>query len=64
MSFLITLSNKYKMKHYIICKICGFSLENGVPGIYYCPQCEKEVRFYKLELFDGSKPGDLYDLDK
>ncbi len=52
------------MKYYIICKICGLSHENREPGTYYCPQCEEEVRFYKLELFDGSKPGDLYDLDE
>ncbi|MCJ7648188.1 MAG: hypothetical protein MUP85_06215 [Candidatus Lokiarchaeota archaeon] len=52
------------MKYYIICKICGLSHENGEPGIYFCPQCEEEVRFYKLELFDGSKPGDLYDSEK
>lgn len=44
------------MYYYIIYKIGGLSHENHEPGIYYCPQCEKEVRFYKLELFDGSKP--------
>lgn len=52
------------MKHYIICKICGLSQENGKPGIYYCPQCKDEVYFYKLELFDGSKPGVLYDSEE
>lgn len=49
------------MKHYIICKRCGFSYENKAPGKYYCPQCQKMVEFLKLELFDGSKPGKIYD---
>lgn len=49
------------MKYYIICKTCGFNYENKTPGNYYCPQCEKEVEFFKLELFDGSIPGKIYD---
>jgi rubrerythrin len=49
------------MKYYIICKNCGLSYENKEPGSYYCPQCQKVVEFFKLELFDGSKPGKIYD---
>jgi len=49
------------MKKYAICKECGYTMENTDPGYYHCPQCKKEVKFYKLELFDGSKPGELYD---
>ena len=52
------------MKYYIICKICGLSFENAEPGMRYCVQCGKIVRFYKLQLFDGAKPGELYDSDK
>lgn len=51
------------MKKYAICKKCGFTIENIDPGSYYCPQCKKEVQFYKLELFDGSKPGKIYEKD-
>jgi rubrerythrin len=51
------------MKKYAICKICGYSMENIESGNYYCPQCKKEVQFYRLELFDGSKPGKIYEKD-
>ena len=51
------------MKIYAICKICGFTIENKTPGNYYCPQCRQEVQFFKLEVFDGSKPGKLYEKD-
>ena len=49
------------MKFYAFCKDCGYSIPNKEPGIYFCPQCKTEKFFYKLELFDGAKPGKLYD---
>ncbi|MFX1409284.1 MAG: hypothetical protein ACFFA6_02955 [Promethearchaeota archaeon] len=52
------------MKKYVICKSCGFTIGNVDPGNYFCPQCKKEVKFYKLELFDGSKPGKLYEKEE
>ncbi len=51
------------MKKYAICKKCGFTIENIDSGNYYCPQCKKEDQFFKLELFDGSKPDKIYEKD-
>jgi rubrerythrin len=58
---LFQITPVFKMKYYIICKNCGLSYENKEPGKYYCPQCQKIVEFFKLELFDGSKPGKVYE---
>ena len=51
------------MIKYAICKKCGFTIENKDPGNYYCPQCKKVDQFFKLKLFDGSKPGKIYEKD-
>jgi len=49
--------------YYAICKECGYTFENKEPGYYYCPQCQKQMRFFKLELFDGVKPGKIHERD-
>ncbi len=48
---------------YAVCKKCGFTYENREQGYYFCPQCQKEVKFYKLELFDGAKPSEIHEND-
>lgn len=45
----------------VICKECGYSSEKEEPGLNYCPQCQKEVKFIKLEAFCGAKPGELHE---
>lgn len=47
----------------IICKECGLTIENKKPGNYYCENCSKDMKFFKLEAFCGCKPGELYDDD-
>lgn len=48
---------------YIVCKECGFTVENKDPGYYYCPQCKKTLKFLKLELFEGVKPSEIHEND-
>ena len=48
---------------YAVCKECGFHFENKGAGFYYCPQCEKKMKFLKLELFDGVKPSEIHEKD-
>ena len=48
---------------YAVCKECGFSFEKKEPDYYYCPQCKKETKFLKLELFDGAKPSKIHEKD-
>ncbi|MFX0037597.1 MAG: hypothetical protein ACFE9I_18410 [Candidatus Hermodarchaeota archaeon] len=48
---------------YAVCKDCGFSFENKESGYYFCPQCNKKVKFSKLELFDGARPSELHEND-
>lgn len=45
----------------IVCKECGYSLEKKEPGIYYCPNCEREKKFLRFDAFCGSKPGELHE---
>ncbi|MFW9822991.1 MAG: hypothetical protein ACFFE4_08660 [Candidatus Thorarchaeota archaeon] len=49
---------------YAVCKECGYSFKNKEPGIYFCPNCEKEKKFLKLELYDGVKPSEIHENDK
>ncbi|MFX1375797.1 MAG: hypothetical protein ACFFA0_08300 [Promethearchaeota archaeon] len=46
---------------YAVCKECGYSFKKREPGNYYCPNCNKEKKFLKLELFDGVKPSEIHD---
>jgi len=48
---------------YIVCKECGFTVENKDPGYYYCPQCKINLKFLKLVLFDGVKPSEIHEND-
>ena len=66
--YLLFILNIYhnlmnSMKYYAVCKECGFHFENKESGFYYCPQCEKEMKFLKLELFDGVKPSEIHEKD-
>ncbi|MBD3254567.1 MAG: hypothetical protein GF383_05715 [Candidatus Lokiarchaeota archaeon] len=46
----------------VVCKECGHSFNDGRdPGKYYCPGCEKEMKFYEFNAFCGSKPGGLHE---
>ena len=45
----------------VICKECGYSFENKEEGKYFCLNCRKEMRFLKLELFDGAKPSEIHE---
>jgi len=47
---------------YAVCKESGFNFELK-PGFCPCPQCKKEVKFLKLELFDGAKPSEIHQKD-
>ncbi len=47
----------------VMCKDCGFSFKNKPEGSYDCPNCNKEVKFIKVEAFCGAKPNELYDHD-
>jgi len=43
----------------VICKECGYSIDDKETGTYYCPNCEKETKFYRVQAFCGSKPNEL-----
>ncbi len=45
----------------IACKKCGLTIENKEPGSYYCENCSKNMKFFKVDAFCGGKPGELYD---
>jgi len=45
------------------CKKCGLTIENKKPGTYYCENCSKDMKFFKVDAFCGGKPGELYDHD-
>ena len=47
----------------VVCKECGYSYDNKEPGVYYCPNCDKNINFFKLEAFCGAKPNELYEND-
>jgi rubrerythrin len=47
----------------VVCKECGYSYEDAEPGIDYCPNCSKEVKFINFEAFCGAKPGELHQRD-
>ncbi|MFX1400938.1 MAG: hypothetical protein ACFE8V_06785 [Promethearchaeota archaeon] len=40
----------------VVCKECGFSIENKEPGVYYCENCLKKKKFFKVQAFCGEKP--------
>ncbi len=46
---------------YAVCRECGFSYKNREPGKYFCPNCNKEMKFLKMELFDGVKPSEIHE---
>ncbi len=45
----------------IVCKECGFSYDNKAPGMHFCPNCAKKMKFFKFEAFCGAKPNELHD---
>lgn len=46
----------------VICKDCGFSIENKEPGVYYCENCSKERKLFQIQAFCGAKPdNELYE---
>jgi hypothetical protein len=46
----------------VVCKECGYSIENKDPGIYFCENCKKDSKFYMIQAFCGSKPdSELYE---
>jgi len=47
----------------VVCKECGLTIENKEPGTYYCENCAKEMIFFKIDAFCGSKPGEVYEHD-
>ncbi|MFW9822992.1 MAG: hypothetical protein ACFFE4_08665 [Candidatus Thorarchaeota archaeon] len=47
----------------IVCKECGYSYEDKEPSIYYCPNCEKKMKFFKFETFCGAKPNELHEVN-
>ena len=51
----------YMSLFYSVCKECGYSFKKREPGKYFCPNCNKEKKFLKLELFDGAKPSEIHD---
>ncbi|MFX1479733.1 MAG: hypothetical protein ACFFCI_16545 [Promethearchaeota archaeon] len=49
--------------NYVVCKECGYSFENKEPDKYFCPNCIKELIFFKFEAFCGAKLNELYDIN-
>ncbi|MFW9951231.1 MAG: hypothetical protein ACFFKA_14015 [Candidatus Thorarchaeota archaeon] len=48
----------------IMCKECGFIIENKESGRFYCENCAKNMEFFKVRAFCGAKPdNDLYKHD-
>lgn len=47
----------------VICKKCGYSFENKEEGNNFCPNCDKEMKFIKLEAFCGAKPNELHEIN-
>lgn len=47
----------------IVCKECGYSFEYKEPGVHYCLNCSKDMKFIKFEAFCGAKPGELHQRD-
>ncbi len=47
----------------IVCKECGYSFENKDPGKYFCPNCSKEMKFFKFEAYCGAKPNELHEVN-
>jgi len=48
-----------KERRDVVCKTCGFSYHDKPEGMYYCPNCGKEVKFIKFQAFCGAKPNEL-----
>jgi hypothetical protein len=45
----------------VVCKECGFTIENKNPGKYFCENCSKEMKFFTIQAFCGAKPdNELY----
>jgi len=46
----------------VTCKDCGLTIENKYPGAYYCENCAKKMKFFKVQAFYGAKPdNELYE---
>jgi len=44
------------------CKECGLTIENKDPGVYYCENCAKDMKFFTVQAFCGAKPNsELYE---
>jgi rubrerythrin len=49
----------------VVCRECGFSIENNNPGEYYCENCGEIKKFFMIQAFCGSKPdNELYEQDE
>ena len=43
----------------IACKEYNLVIENKEPGTYNCENCNKELKFFKIEVFCGAKPNEF-----
>ena len=45
---------------YAICNECNYIFENKDPGIYHCPSCQKDIKFFRFQAFCGAKPSEIH----
>ena len=46
----------------VACKECGLTIENKDPGVYYCENCSKDMKFFTVQALCGAKPdSELYE---
>ena len=47
----------------VACKEGGLTIENKDPGVYYCENFAKEMKFFTVQAFCGAKPdNELYEV--